>query len=190
MEATVNENLIIKRCQKGELEGFGVLYDSYIQKIYNFIYYKTFHKELAEDLTSKTFVKALENIERFSFDKGKFSSWLYQIARNTVIDHYRSKKNEFDLADFWGISDNSDFHSQLENQQSIEEVKKYLTKLTKEQQEIVVMRVWDDLSYKEISQILGKSEASCKMVFSRVMKDLRQNLTHILLLVLLIKLIK
>ena len=186
MEGNIADNLIIKNCQKGNLEEFGQLYDKYIKKIYNFIYYKTFHKELAEDLTSKTFMKALENIERFNPNKGKFSSWLYRIARNIVIDHYRTKKHEFNLAEFWGIKDSLNLQDQLETQQKLEKVKEYIAQLTKEQQEIVVMRIWDDLSYKEIAQILEKSESVCKMTFSRVMKNLKSDLVPVLCIVLLL----
>jgi len=186
MSENNQDNLIISKCQKGELDEFAKIYDKYIKKIYNFIYYKTFHKELAEDLTSKTFMKALENIGRFNSNKGKFSSWLYRIARNTVIDHYRTQKKELNLAEFWGIKDPSNFPEQLEAQQKLEEVKKYLKKLSKEQQEIVVMRIWNELSYKEISQILEKSESACKMTFSRVMKNLRSDLAPIFILTLIL----
>ena len=83
------EGEILREYQAGNLEHFGEIYDVYIKKIYNFIYYKTHHKETAEDLTSETFRKALSNIKSFDTHRA-FSSWLYRIAQNTVIDHYRT----------------------------------------------------------------------------------------------------
>ncbi|MEK9181005.1 MAG: sigma factor [Patescibacteria group bacterium] len=77
-----SESELIIACQKGELENFGQLYDQYIDKIYRFIYYRTRHKETAEDLTAQTFQKALEGVCGYNAGRGRFSSWLYQIARN------------------------------------------------------------------------------------------------------------
>lgn len=95
----------LKKCQKGELEAFGFLYDNYIKKIYDFIYYKTHHQETAEDLTNATFMKALENIRKFNLQEAYFPAWLYKIARNTVIDHYRTQKNHNNIDDAWDIAD-------------------------------------------------------------------------------------
>ena len=93
------ESQVIKKCQAGELKQFGQLYDSYIKKIYNFVYYKTWHRQTAEDLTSQTFFKALTKIKQFDEIKGSFSSWLYKIARNTVIDYYRQNKADLNIDD-------------------------------------------------------------------------------------------
>ena len=95
------EQKLIKDCLGGDLKKFGGLYELYIDKIYKFIYFKTHHKETAEDLVSQTFFKALENIKGFDPSKGKFSSWLYRIARNCVIDYYRTKKAKIDIYDTW-----------------------------------------------------------------------------------------
>jgi len=174
------ESKIIKRIQNGELELFGQLYDNYLKKIYSFIYYKTMHKETAEDLTSKTFFKALDNIKKYDINKGNFSSWLYKIARNNVIDHYRTKKPETNIDDFWGLSSNQDIESEIDINQKLEDVKKYLQKLKADQREIVIMRLWDNLSYQEISDITGKTVASCKMTFSRVTTKLREEMALVI----------
>src|SRR6056297_2278284 len=86
------ESQAINNCQQGQLDSFNWLYERYIKKIYNFIYYKTMHQETAEDLTSQTFIKALNKINSFDSEQGTFQAWLYKIARNTVIDHYRTQK--------------------------------------------------------------------------------------------------
>ena len=99
----IDEKKIIKDCKKGDLEKFSGLYDVYIGKIYRFIFYKTSHKETAEDLTSKTFMKALKSVDRFDTEKGTFQAWLFRIARNTVIDFYRTKKDLKNIEDVWGL---------------------------------------------------------------------------------------
>jgi len=157
-------------------EDFSQLYDKYVKKIFNFIYYKTHHKETAEDLTSETFMKALTKISGFDESKGAFSTWLYQIARNTVIDFYRIKKSNLNIDDIWDLANEENIACDLDTKQKLTEVKKYLKTLKSEQREIVILRVWEGMSYKEISEAMGKSEASCKMAFSRTIKILKEKM--------------
>ncbi|MFH1325935.1 MAG: RNA polymerase sigma factor [Candidatus Falkowbacteria bacterium] len=181
-----NESDIIARIQKGDSEDFGILYDRYIKKIYDFVYFKTGHKETAEDLVSIVFTKALEKINTFD-NIGSFSSWIYRIARNTVIDYYRTKKSDANIEDAWDLADDSYVEIDLDVKQKLAEVKKYLSKLKSEQRDIIIMRVWQEMSYAEIAEIVGKSEASCKMVFSRAMKQLRAEMPLGILLLFLLK---
>lgn len=174
---TPNELKVISSCQQGDLEQFTKLYDAYIRKIYDFIYYKTTHKQTAEDLTSLTFLKALEKIRSFSPAKGTFQSWLYQIARHAVIDHYRTKKETVDIDDVWDLAGTGDIERDLDAKAKLAEVEKYLSGLKSEQRDIIIMRAWQELSYQEIAGITGKSEASCKMMYSRAIGALRQNLS-------------
>jgi len=184
MEKT--ESQIIASCQAGELKEFARLYDIYIKKIYDFIYYKTFHKETAEDLTSQTFFKALANIKKYSPQKGSFSSWLYQIARNTTIDYYRTKKNDANIDDFFNLASAENIQRNIETAQKLEEIKKYLAKLKPQQKEIIIMRLWDNLSYQEIADLTGLTIGACKMTFSRVISQLREETALIILYLLII----
>jgi len=182
------EEKIVGECKNGNLNKFGELYELYADRIYKFIYFKTHHKETAEDLTSQTFFKALEAIGGFDFGKGYFSSWLYLIAKNTVIDYYRTKKSEIDVSDVWDLSDKEDIERDSEYKDQLEKVEKYLKNLKPEQREIILMRVWQDIPYKEIAEIIGKSEANCKMIFSRAINQLRKE--EIFALIILLALIK
>lgn len=168
------EAQIIERCQKGELDKFALLYDGYAKKIYTFIYFKTMHRETAEDLTSETFLKALENIRRFDANKGFFTAWLYRIARNTVIDHYRTRKTAFNVDDCWDITDNRDFAEDFANREALDKVKSCLSALGAKQREIITLRVWGGLTYQEIAEITGASEASLKMSVSRTLSKIRK----------------
>lgn len=181
-----SEQKLITECQQGDLEKFGLLYDKYIKKIYDFIYYKTTHKETAEDLTSQTFFKALDKIGGFDSSKGTFQAWLYQIARNTVIDFYRTKKKEANIEDIWDLAGNDDLERDVDTKEKLAKVEKYIAKLKSEQREIIIMRVWQDMSYQEIAATMGKSEASCKMMFSRAMAVLRKEMPLALFIFLLL----
>ncbi len=180
----MNEKEIIKKCQDGEMENFTFLYDAYIDKIYRFIYYKTSHREIAEDLTSKTFFKAIKNIRSLKADELYFSAWIFTIARNTVVDYYRSKKSDIDINDLWDLGDESDILLDIDNKNKVIEVKKYLSSLKKKQREIMILRIWQEMPYKEIAEIMDESEANCKMIFSRTISKLRSELPLILLLLI------
>lgn len=171
-----DEIAIIKKCQAGNREDFALLYDAYVNKIYSFIYFRTQHKETAEDLTSRAFMKALEKIKSFNPELGNFSAWLYRIARNSVIDHYRTKKNETDIADIWDLSDGQDIERDIDTKEKLKAVDAYLKTLKSEQREIIIMRVWQGMSYLEIAEVLGRSEASCKMTYLRAIARLKQEM--------------
>lgn len=170
-----NELDLISQAQAGDSAAFGKLYDAYIKKIYDFVYYKTMHKETAEDLTSQSFLKAYKRLNTFKGDKGTFQAWMYQIARNTVIDHYRAQRPTTDIEDAWGLADKTDIAMDAVNKDLIEQVKQELNNFTAEQREIIILRVWQGLSYAEIAAITGKSENNCKVIFSRTLNKLRQS---------------
>jgi len=177
---------IVRRCQQGDLEEFESLYQEFAGKIYKFVYRRVGHKETAEDLTSQIFIKALNNLKKFTAEKGSFSAWIYRISRNTVIDYYRTRKSIMDVSEFWGISAKDNISQEFANKEALAKIGESLKKLKPEQQEIIIMRVWDDLSYKEIAQITGKSEANCKVIFSRAMRKLRETIPLQLLLLFFI----
>jgi RNA polymerase sigma-70 factor (ECF subfamily) len=162
--------------QTVKIEDFGAIYDEYVRRIYNFIYYKTHHKETAEDLTSQTFAKALNKLSDFNGERGSFPSWLYAIARNNVIDFYRTRKSSMNVEDVWDLADDTDIERDIEAAQKLRKVKKYLKALKPEQREVVLLRVWGDYPYKEIAEIMGKTENNCKVLFSRTMKKLREDM--------------
>ena len=183
----MDEKAAIEQCQRGDTEAFGLLYDVYAQRIYRFIYFKTMHRETAEDLTSQTFFKALESFPAFNSQKGTFSAWLYCIARNTVIDHFRTLHPTDDLDSVFGLAGKQDVALEIDNREQVNKIHSYLDKLTAQQRNVIIMRLWDQLSYREIAEITKTSEASCKMSFSRAVGILRQNLAPLIasLLILL-----
>jgi RNA polymerase sigma-70 factor (ECF subfamily) len=166
---------------------FTAAYDEYVDKVYAFIYRRVSHKQTAEDLTSQTFIKAWENIEKFDSEKGAFSSWIFTIAKNNIIDHYRRAKETYDLDKVFDLQSDENVEMQTGLRHQLEQIRKYIEELSSDQKEIIIMRVWDDLSFKDIAAILNKSESSIKMTFYRAMEKLQTKFSIAVLILLISK---
>lgn len=178
----MDELQIIKDCQAGNFSKFTKLYDAYHEPLYRFIYYRVHHKETAEDLLSTVFIKALENIKQFNSSKGTFGAWVYRIARNTIIDHFRQHKTTDDITTIFDLSDKTNIPRDFDSREQLTKAWKYLANLNSLQRDIVIMRVWDGLSHKEIAETLSMTEASVKMSFSRSLSKLQKELATALVI--------
>jgi RNA polymerase sigma-70 factor, ECF subfamily len=158
---------------------FSKIYDKYINKIYRFVFLKVNSKDVAEDLCSETFLKAWETFKTKDLKLIKnYQAFLYQIARNTVIDYYREKsRTNIISAEFVSIEDprtNIEEKSSLDS--DLTEVKAVLADLKQNYQEVIIWRYVDDLSIKEIAKLLGKPEGTVRVVLHRALKSLKNNL--------------
>jgi RNA polymerase sigma-70 factor (ECF subfamily) len=171
-----NESQIIESIKNGNLNDFSLLYDAYLDKIYRYIFFKTRQKETAEDITSDVFIKALSKIRTFDSSKASFSVWIYRIARNSVIDHYRSRKETVNIEDAWDLASDDNVEKDVQTNLSLKQVEEYIKKLKPEQRDLVVLRVWQDLSYKEISEIMGKDENNLRVSFGRIVSTMKKEL--------------
>ncbi|MFA5248339.1 MAG: RNA polymerase sigma factor [Patescibacteria group bacterium] len=174
----------------GNREAFGELYDRYARKIYDFVFFRVSNKEVAEDLTSDIFLKACKKIKDFIPSGAGFGAWLYRIARNRVIDYYRTNKKNYNLEVAENLSDEGRWAEGEDNRLLVTELQEKLEILKPEQRDIILMRAWDELSYKEIATIIGKSEAAAKMLFFRALKILKEKLPEDIFILLCLILIK
>ena len=171
----MDEKAIIANSRAGDREAFGKLYDRYVRRIYAYIFFKTRHRETAEDLTSETFVKALQHIGRLDPTK-PFAPWLYTIARNTIRDYYRAKGNapHADIEDVWDLASDDDAGANAEEALRTRTIAAYLRDLSAHERDIIMLRVWQELSYGEIAAVLGVSAGASKMTYSRAVGKLRK----------------
>lgn len=172
------EPKIVTRASKGEPEAFGVLYDHYQPQIYRFIILKVSRRQEAEDLTHQVFVAAWKNMPNYEDQGYPFSSWLYQIARNQVIDHYRLKKPDVNLEEdqVQELTGTDDAESQAEESLAMSKVQRAIKELSGEYQDVVIMRFIEELSVREVAQALGKSEGAIKVMQHRAIKELKEAL--------------
>jgi RNA polymerase sigma-70 factor, ECF subfamily len=171
------DSLVVKS-QQGNQDAFGKLYDNFVTPIYRYIYYKV-NKEYVEDLTEILFLKAWENIRKYKKRKNTtFKSWLYRIAHNLVVDHYRLNREHASLSPW--ISDKKKHADPVRRaQESLhnERLREAISKLKKNYQQVVILKFINDLSNKEISEILNKSEGSVRIMQFRALKALKSELT-------------
>jgi RNA polymerase sigma-70 factor (ECF subfamily) len=153
---------------------FEGLYSAYVGEIFRFLQYRVKNKERAEDLTQDTFLKALKGIRNFD-EALSFRPWIFQIARNVLVDHYRARHETVSLDDdeMPDAADPQDIERESHARHLLADVQEALDQLPGLQRDIVIMRVWDGLSHKEIAEILGKTEGNCKMIFSRAVARLK-----------------
>src|SRR3989344_3490669 len=175
-EAT-DERQLIERSVEGESSAFGRLYDRYLEKIYRFVFFKVGHREEAEDLTQQVFTSAWENIQGFREQGLPISSWLYKIARNRIIDHYRTKKTHTPLERIpEEIAHLTEDMEDMDKKILLERIYTSLHTLTDEQQEIIVLRFIEEFSHKEIAAAMDKQEVAVRVLQHRAIKNLKKTL--------------
>ena len=162
----MTDDALVALYSKGNNQAFDVLLERYKDKVYSYIYFSVRNDELAEDLFQETFVKAIVTIQQGRYTKnGKFISWITRIAHNLVIDFFRQERNEnvvsndeteVDLFNNIKLSDDN-IETQLVNNQVLSDVRRLVDFLPDNQREVVYMRFYQDLSFKEISEITGVS---------------------------------
>jgi RNA polymerase sigma-70 factor (ECF subfamily) len=160
---------------------FTNIYQTYFDDIYRFVYYKVYQTEDAEDLTSLVFQKVYMALDKFDSKKASLKTWIYTIARNTVIDFYRKNYETNNIDEFLNLSSKEDLEEDAKNKIMLENIKSYLEKLNPEQREIVILRVWEDKPFQEIAEIMGKKEGAVKMSFKRSILKIKKAFSTILL---------
>jgi len=167
------EQKLIERAKECDSSAFARLYEYYYQDIYNYIYYRVPNVSLAEDMTSEVFMKVLESIDSFTFRGFPFSSWLFRIARNLMVDYYRSHPEPVELPLETGVlpleEDPSDVFERELTQQQLAQA---LSNLTEDQQQVIILRFVDGLSNTDVAQVLGKSEGAIKSLQYRALSSL------------------
>ncbi|MBI5077433.1 RNA polymerase sigma factor [Candidatus Falkowbacteria bacterium] len=170
--------LIFKVKQNKDAEAYGMLYDYYVERIFRFIFFKVSSSEIAEDLTSEVFLKTWEYINRTTEKIGNFNALLYRVARNAVIDHYRSKGrtivNITDEELFEQIADKRDLEKEADTQLEIENVRNHLKKLKDIYQEVITLKYIEEFSIAEIAEIMEKKKGAVRVLLHRALKALKE----------------
>ena len=165
LKMLTDEELVVVYAQ-GNNSAFDILLNRHKDTVYSYIYFIVRNKELAEDIFQETFVKAIVTIKQGRYtENGKFRAWISRIAHNLIIDNYRQEKNEqtisndeceVDLFNNQKLSDGT-IEDEMIKSQILMDVKKLIEYLPENQKEVLLLRYYQDLSFKEIADITGVS---------------------------------
>ncbi len=156
----------MSRVATGELDCMRVLFERYQAWIYNFLFQMVQDRDMSEDLTQSTFYKVMKH--RSSYNGGKFAPWIFQIARNLGMDHFRKAKQK--TAPMDGIPEIADA---VEDGDQLAGLKQALLKLPESDREILIMSRFHGMKYLQIAEVLNSTEAAVKVKIHRAVKKLR-----------------
>lgn len=164
---------------KDSQEAFGVLYERYVGKIYNYVYYRTGNHHDAEDLTAMVFYRAMGHIESYTERGVPFQAWLYRIAHNLVANWHRDRgrRKIIALEEFVGTgssNDAPDTHAEDEEERDI--LLRIIRRLPEERQQLLILKFIEHLSNAEIGEIMGRTEGAIKSLYHRTLIALREEL--------------
>jgi RNA polymerase sigma-70 factor (ECF subfamily) len=170
------EIVFVQRAVKGDSSAFGVLYDHYHPMIYRFVMIKVGRREEAEDITHQVFLSAWQKVKSYKHQGHPFSSWLYQIARNQVIDHYRARKPDVSLekTDPESFAIAVDHAADISKKMQLEKVRTAIALLKSDYQDVIILRFVEDMTLKETAASLRKSEGAVKVIQHRAIRELKK----------------
>jgi RNA polymerase sigma-70 factor (ECF subfamily) len=172
---------LVYSAQEGDQDAFAKLYDHFIDQIYRYVYYRV-QVEDVEDIVENVFLKVWENLKQYKPQQKSFSAWVFRIAHNLVVDHYRAAKDKAYEELSVDLPDVDRQHHPIritQNRFDNETLKKAMAKLKKQYHDIILYKFINDLSNSEIAEILGKSEGSLRILQFRALKALRKELEEL-----------
>jgi RNA polymerase sigma-70 factor (ECF subfamily) len=166
---------VVLRAREGEPDAFGVLYDQYVDLIYRFVYYRVGTHAVAEDLTSETFLRALRRMSLFTWQGKDFGAWLVTIARNLVLDHFKSSRYRLEVC----TADPLETDHLVEGPEGLvlasfthRALFLAVRQLGSEQRECLVLRFLHGLSVAETAAAMGKNTGAVKALQYRATRSL------------------
>ena len=161
----ITDAVLVKNYLDGDENALSILIQRHKQKIYSFIYSKVFDRDITEDIFQDTFIKVIRTLKLGKYnEEGKFLPWVMRISHNLVIDHFRKNNrmpkfdNSGEFSIFSVLGDSSlNAENQLIKEQVEYDVKRLIEELPEDQKEVLIMRMYNDMSFKEISDKTGVS---------------------------------
>ena len=163
---------LVQRAKSGDSEAFAQLYDAYVARVYRYIYFRVTDDAAAEDLTSQVFLKAWESLDRYQMGSSPFVAWLYTIARNLVIDYYRTKKESVPLEDVHTLASHETPVEEVEARFDLQAMRDALQFLTDDQQQVLILKYIAGLPNENIARIMNKREGAVRALQMRALQTL------------------
>ncbi len=175
---TENEKALVERAKR-DPAAFGVLYEKHVKKIYNYIYYRVGNQQDAEDLTARTFYRALSRLDSYEHRGIPFSAWLYRIAHNLVANWHRHR-NRHKMISLDKLAIESEREMEPVRLAEANEEKRALLaaigRLSPDRQQLLILKFVEGMTNAEIGQVMGRSEEAIKSLYHRTLVALRKEL--------------
>ncbi len=156
-----------------EKPDFKVFYDRNLDRVYRYVFFRVgCRQEVAEDLTSEIFIKALKAFDRYDPEQSQ-SAWIMTIARNTLINHYRDRKEEVDVDALANVLPGVDGRVEIERREKSIVLERALATLSAHERQLIELKYLLGYGYQEMAKQMSKSTAAIKMETHRIMKKLR-----------------
>jgi len=173
----LSDEAALALAKQGDQEAYGLLYLRYVNRIYNYVYYRTGNQYDAEDLTARVFFRAMKHIPNYT-DRGlPLSAWLYRIAHNLVANWHRdnSRRKEVSLDEILLVRPDGDHPEsvliEVEDQEKLLDV---IRVLHPDRQQLLILKFVEHLSNAEVGQIMGRTEGAIKSLYHRTLLELRE----------------
>ncbi|MBI2338449.1 RNA polymerase sigma factor [Candidatus Daviesbacteria bacterium] len=166
---------LIDKSKKGDKDAYGGIYKIYVKKIYRFIYYMVYERELAEDLTQMVFIKTWVSLHSYDETKGTLQSYLFAIARNLAID-YKRRKREISLENIAEPASNHEADEEILREEQRDLVAELFKYLDYEEKQLIIFRYFEELKFIEIADILKQKEGAIRVKLHRILKKLREKI--------------
>jgi len=176
-----NEQRLIAQARQGDTAALSAIYDQYAEKIYIYLYHRLGDRQLAEDLTGDVFVRMVEAAETPRFADTSLSGWLYRIAHNLLVDHFRRHREEVALTEESPMPATPAGSGEgpaaiVERKLAQDGLRKALEVLTEEQRQVIVLRFGEGLTAREVAETMGKQENAIWQLQHRALNGLRRAL--------------
>jgi RNA polymerase sigma-70 factor (ECF subfamily) len=164
---------LVHQAKSGDPEAFARLYDAYVERISRYIYFRVSENVDMEDIVSQVFLKAWENLDRYKMGSSPFIAWLYTIARNLVIDHYRTKKDMLPLEEALALpSDREAPDEEAQMRFDLQAMRDALQSLSKDQKQVLILKYIAGLPNESIAKIMNKQEGTIRGLQMRGLQTL------------------
>jgi RNA polymerase sigma-70 factor (ECF subfamily) len=169
----VDIDKLVVKAKSGDTVAFGQIYDELLKPVYRYIYYRV-EDAIAEDLTEETFLRAWQNLKKYKKGKHPFSSWVFKIAHNLVVDYYRKNRVITEIDEHMADPniDRNPAH-QADVKLTNVRLRKVIRKLPDNHQQVIILKYINELSNSEVADAMGKSEGAIRTLQFRALQELR-----------------
>lgn len=174
--ATIEDDRALVQAARADLRAFNNLYERHVTRVYRYLLVRVGNVDDAEDLTSQTFLVAMENLDKYRGER-PFLAWLFGIARHKMADKYRKQKPELTLETAVDLANPQDDPDDLVSQKlQIETIAQKLQTLSPDRAEVITLRLFGGLDIPEIARLMQKQEPAVRMLLHRGLQDLQSRL--------------